>query len=941
MRIISYMNLKMKIPVLVQSSMDPMRKKLLMTAMGVNLKASEDPDYMVSGPLDFQKCVAESSKTQAEFEIHPLFETMFSDAYPRCVIMMKRLDRLPPWFERSWQGHQMPVIPYMQPVVTTITYEPVVKEESHEHVEEAATRVQNRSTQTDYRESESQTSPWAPPMFTHCASTPEVLTLANLSWGHGLPAGMHEVEIIERARMKRAWEEVMPTAADRKSIEKMRRIIDAMEREEWLFREKEIQMIQDIRLKLARQFLQTTQNEQSQKLTNHLQRYWISKQEEKNKKIEKIRFERDRELRKLALRHKGISKKYREVNIVDQSIDHKSELFGPQIRFGEHPKRRHEVINVRSRFLTHIKGLEILETVPKLLSTSHQPIKVSKKKSYELCIHETRWTEKVLEQLHQDLKDMHMKSFVDTNNMGLILRIPKPIPIPETPGTEGVLDSEEEQYQAVIFLQKIIKGRAIQMLICKGRQKCQQLIEEMKSTTALQQQDLQHITQNREYIQVLQRNQVLSQREEDCIKDVLEFLQGQTVSFKLDFLSKELWRLQDERRVHAFALLAERIRCRREAMEAGHRQKEERRHQEHDEMFRQIVKVHQDTIDMYLEDLILESTDWAAKEGARNEVQNLAQRIDKAAEEFHLRQDDLETEELVADLIHNFVVPEVQKQIIRKQIKQRQAKFLKETHASIYDHIESLPPVDHLVVQQIKAGADKVQGHKEAVSPVEQDESVVSQQSISDEEEKDKNEVETDSHKEPTENEILKESEKDDEEIFETESIQNIEERVEKLGALSEDKHDSGSTAEDETKIFYTEDDTKEPEFGLEVTELALTEKFVSATTTDEHSDSEEGETKLKISLREIDSKDSSKKLRSKPKIGFEDIHEDDEDGDESAPHSKTKHKIVFKEQDDDIEEGKSSSKNKLRPKIGFTDPKNEDDKGSHNSAKPKMSFRN
>jgi hypothetical protein len=56
----------------------------------------------------------------------------------------------------------------------------------------------------------------------------------------------------------------------------------------------------------------------------------------------------------------------------------------------------------------------------------------------------------------------------------------------------------------------------------------------------------------------------------------------------LDFLSKELWRLQDERCVHAFAMLAERERCKREA---GCRQEEERRCHEHDEMFRQVRKI--------------------------------------------------------------------------------------------------------------------------------------------------------------------------------------------------------------------------------------------------------------------------------------------------------------------------------------------------------------
>lgn len=55
-----------------------------------------------------------------------------------------------------------------------------------------------------------------------------------------------------------------------------------------------------------------------------------------------------------------------------------------------------------------------------------------------------------------------------------------------------------------------------------------------------------------------------------------------------DTLSKELIRLQDERRIHAFTLLAERDRRMQEAEESGRRQVEERRRKEEDEVFREV-----------------------------------------------------------------------------------------------------------------------------------------------------------------------------------------------------------------------------------------------------------------------------------------------------------------------------------------------------------------
>jgi hypothetical protein len=60
----------------------------------------------------------------------------------------------------------------------------------------------------------------------------------------------------------------------------------------------------------------------------------------------------------------------------------------------------------------------------------------------------------------------------------------------------------------------------------------------------------------------------------------------------------------------------------------------------------------------------------------------------------------LEQEELVSDLMHNYVMPEEEKQMICKHMKQRQAKYLQEAHASVYGDTENLPPV----MQPVSAG---------------------------------------------------------------------------------------------------------------------------------------------------------------------------------------------------------------------------------------------
>lgn len=60
-------------------------------------------------------------------------------------------------------------------------------------------------TQTEYRDSETQTDPYSPEYVIQPGTEPELLTLATLSYSNGLPAGLAEVELIERARIKRRW----------------------------------------------------------------------------------------------------------------------------------------------------------------------------------------------------------------------------------------------------------------------------------------------------------------------------------------------------------------------------------------------------------------------------------------------------------------------------------------------------------------------------------------------------------------------------------------------------------------------------------------------------------------------------------------------------------------------------------------------------------------
>lgn len=170
-----------------------------------------------------------------------------------------------------------------------------------------------------------------------------------------------------------------------------------------------------------------------------------------------------------------------------------------------------------------------------------------------------------------------------------------------------------------------------------GKEEKLVLIKEVASTHALQDVDQQATKEFKQQVIALQRQRRINDHKEAFMDETLKNLEGEAVGDMLDFLSKELIRLQEERKIHAFAMLAERQRRMREAEESGLRQVEERRRREEDEIFKQLLKTHQDSVDTYLEDVILQSINKVSNEKAREEIRKQAEIINDIAYDMDKR----------------------------------------------------------------------------------------------------------------------------------------------------------------------------------------------------------------------------------------------------------------------------------------------------------------
>ncbi|KAL8202517.1 UNVERIFIED_CONTAM: Cilia- and flagella-associated protein 91 [Gekko kuhli] len=224
----------------------------------------------------------------------------------------------------------------------------------------------------------------------------------------------------------------------------------------------------------------------------------------------------------------------------------------------------------------------------------------------------------------------------------------------------------------------------------EGKEKRLELIQELRTTHALQEDGQLLKKAEKQVTLALQRQRDLHEHKLSMMEKHLAHVEGRTIANLLDFLSKELIRLQEERRIHAFAMLAERQRRMREAEESGRRQVEERRRREEDEIFKQacggqvVVNIHQKTVDSYLEDVILSSMETTADEQAREEIQKVAMEVNDIAYEMEKRQTRLQSEEIVAELVYRFLIPEVQKTAIKEKVRQAQRKHIHAAHQIIH-----------------------------------------------------------------------------------------------------------------------------------------------------------------------------------------------------------------------------------------------------------------
>lgn len=241
------------------------------------------------------------------------------------------------------------------------------------------------------------------------------------------------------------------------------------------------------------------------------------------------------------------------------------------------------------------------------------------------------------------------------------------------------------------MVQRLFRGKATQKQWSEGASRRADLLAELRAVKALESHEKEALLEREKALKLQQKNDAIKAEKDRVVESLIKEMIGETIANKLDFVNKELIRLQEERRLHALSLLAERRRRMREAAESGLRQAEERRRREEDEIYKQVLKVHQDTVDQFLADVVANASDNVADLQARKEVEELADNMSKAAiiadeaikaaeQEGNMTKAQMLIGEICGELVHDFLIPEVAR--MEQKENEKRSKAVNKSAAS-------------------------------------------------------------------------------------------------------------------------------------------------------------------------------------------------------------------------------------------------------------------
>ena len=233
-----------------------------------------------------------------------------------------------------------PIMPRVSAIPPQILLAPTVTNENPlvpvEKIDESS--VKDVAVQTAYRESEAQTMPYTPDYVVAKGQEPEILLLKKLTYENGLPLGKSEIEMIEYARAKRDMEVNLPPFTDEASLVLRKKLMEHQEMKEYRLREHEIDSKRDGKLQEIHRALLEREESNEFMTSQRLESIRLSRMEEREDMLQKIRNKRIKALRRLAHQRNVADPVLSDDagrDIINDYFDKGSKVYAPARRDGQ------------------------------------------------------------------------------------------------------------------------------------------------------------------------------------------------------------------------------------------------------------------------------------------------------------------------------------------------------------------------------------------------------------------------------------------------------------------------------------------------------------------------------------------------------------------------------------------------------------------------------
>lgn len=533
------------------------------------------------------------------------------------------------------------------------------------------------ATQTLFRESEAQTDPTG-----HIGTIErdgtflEILELKDFSYGKGLPVSMYEIEIIGKMREKRAFNDALPPLSDESCFQLRRNITQEQEVREWAATEKEYKEANNQRLLKLQQLLEANEKESEEQRLKKIDELKNLKEEEVEAFIIKTRKLRVKIIRQTGKKKENFNKKEKfKRDIIMEYASFGSKVYAPLTRDGSNPDRHSFKFEMHSDFLSDYKGLKYIEN--DLESKNKLNVKSIGDKMFKTELQQVHLNKQ--EKIHNKALDNAFDSInkaEQRKEQERLKEIERNRENKNKADKNKVVEKKPDEVnfiEEIMLIQRLLKGRKEQNMMYQGKLKRAELIKELrdadyyKSIAASTEEDSS--TKNENYYDKLTNG-------------LIDAIQGNVVSQNMDYLSKEMVRINQEKLINSIVNKAEDERRKREAEEMGRRQAENLIRNRQDIMYKDILDTNQSTMDSYINSLFSGNVNKVSKKQVMREIEIKAKKLNTIVDKIEgmFIKDDI----TVKDLVSSFIIPEIGRKKVEDKIQSEEKRFIEKAKDTIH-----------------------------------------------------------------------------------------------------------------------------------------------------------------------------------------------------------------------------------------------------------------